>query len=488
MNRCDTYWKVGITGMMALLPLLGLAGCAATQPEPIELPHATGDYNPPLVISSQPHRDSLAAQAADEQLSEADWRLLERLGPRPIWERIAGARERYDVQDPHAESRQTPPAAAQRQAGEPIDFDALPVTIVPLGEDRVRLIWVLRHFGGSTVASRRDGSTNRRDVSITAADLTPLVNIVERELGEQGSCSALPSENTLIINCPAKMKPSMLELLARLDVPPRQVEITARIFEVSQDFDFQQGTELVLNHIASDGSQEMISTFSARRFLDAATNGGAPVQGSALRLMQVFDSAGIGVDVTFQLLAESGMLQVISAPRITVAVGQTGYMLAGQELPIQTADIVSNVLRTATHYKPVGVQLYITPQSAAHNQVKLHTIAIVSSIAGFSPLPTMDGSSGFTEGLINPIIDAREAETSVTVGDGDTLVISGLRMVRNTTRENKIPWLGDVPGLEWMFKNHRTQQQMTDLYFFITPHILRHHQSPLSGQQRPGDR
>ena len=49
---------------------------------------------------------------------------------------------------------------------------------------------------------------------------------------------------------------------------------------------------------------------------------------------------------------------------------------------------------------------------------------------------------------------------------------SGLRIVRTRTRENKIPWLGDVPGLEWLFKNHRTQNQSTDLYFFVTPRMV----------------
>ena len=121
--------------------------------------------------------------------------------------------------------------------------------------------------------------------------------------------------------------------------------------------------------------------------------------------------------------------------------------------------------------KPVGVQLYITPQAAGPEWVKLHTISIVSSISGFSPLPTLDGTDR-PRVLINPIIDSREAETQVTVGDGDTLVISGLRMVRETTRENKVPGLGDMPVLGWLFKNHRTQQQLTDLYFFLTPVVL----------------
>ena len=51
-------------------------------------------------------------------------------------------------------------------------------------------------------------------------------------------------------------------------------------------------------------------------------------------------------------------------------------------------------------------------------------------------------------------------------------MISGLRMIRSTSREEKIPGLGDVPALGWLFKNHRTQQQLTDLYFFVTPQLL----------------
>ena len=103
--------------------------------------------------------------------------------------------------------------------------------------------------------------------------------------------------------------------------------------------------------------------------------------------------------------------------------------------------------------------------------MKLHTISIVSSVSGFSPLPTLEGGNK-PANMLNPIIDSREAETAVTVDDGSTLVISGLRMVRMTTRENKIPGLGDLPIVGWMFKNHRTQQQQTDLYFFLTPTLL----------------
>jgi type II secretory pathway component GspD/PulD (secretin) len=117
------------------------------------------------------------------------------------------------------------------------------------------------------------------------------------------------------------------------------------------------------------------------------------------------------------------------------------------------------------------VQLYITPQAVGPNRVKLHAISIVSAVSGFTPVPTLNGNNP-VQTLINPVIESREAETAVTIDDGDTLVISGLRMIRTTTRENKVPGLGDIPVLGWLFKNHRSQQQMTDLYFFVTPTLL----------------
>jgi type II secretory pathway component GspD/PulD (secretin) len=144
-------------------------------------------------------------------------------------------------------------------------------------------------------------------------------------------------------------------------------------------------------------------------------------------------------------------------------------MLAGQELPIQKVNIVNNLLHATTEYKPVGVQLYITPQAIGGGMIKLHTVSIVSSVAGFTALPSIQGDETVSPLFMNPIIDSREAETAVTVPAGETLVISGMRMVRTTTREDKVPGLGDIPIIGNLFKSHRSQQQLTDLYFFVTP-------------------
>ena len=65
------------------------------------------------------------------------------------------------------------------------------------------------------------------------------------------------------------------------------------------------------------------------------------------------------------------------------------------------------------------------------------------------------------------------SETFVTVPNESTLVIGGLRMVRTISRERKTPGLGDLTGLGWFFKSHRSQNHVSDLYFFVTPRLIK---------------
>ncbi len=468
--------------MVAALPLLG--ACADSVHKSAEF----GGWNPgsdrPLVLSGNPSHDTAVNAAADEQLTETDWKVLQQLGPKAIWERIAemnkSARDR-NKDNPATRNASTAPApdfAVKSPSSKPsltIEDVEKQTPVIPLPDGKVRMIYALRNYGGTTVSAATDGGTQRRIVTSRAPDLTPLVSALATQLGDGSTVAPLPNENTLIITCAPQMKDSVLQMLVQLDQPPRQVEITAKMFEVSRDFDFQYGAQILLNRVAADGSQSLLSSFSTKGFANALQANGTsnPVtDGSVLSLMKVFQSAGISVDATFQLLAESGLINVVAAPRMTVAVGQTGYMLAGSELPIQSATIVNNATQTTTTYKPVGVQLYITPQSLGPDSVKLHAISVVSAVSGFVPLPDMQGQDMPNKLLVNPIIDSREAETTVTIDNGNTLVFGGLRMIRTTARESKIPALGDLPGIGMLFKNHRSQKQQTDLYFFVTPTLL----------------
>ena len=466
----------------------------------------------PQIISGSPHRDSIAFAQSSNQLSATDFGVIDRVAPKPVWEKYNS--DRNKIQNTASEeagggkidmaatqpsdtldTRTTPgtldvvtskssgfaPTTALSPTTTPtlpaatamtlrparLDLSNLPVTISEMPDGKLRLIWVLRSYGGTTVAAAAAGGIARRAVTVTPADLAPLVGVITQQLGGTGAILPLPRENTLVITCAKEQRDTIINLLAGLDVPPRQVEITAKIFEVSHDFDYQQGARLMFNKLTTSGTATGVSTFDAARF---AANPMPPAgNGSVISLMKAFQDAGIDIEASFQLMAETGLIRVVSSPRMTVAAGQTGYMLAGQELPIQSTTIAANATTTATTYKPVGVQLYITPQAVSDERIKLHAISIVSSVSGFTTLPTLTGGS---TPIVNPIIESREAETAVTIDNGHTLVISGLRMIRTTTREQKVPGLGDLPAIGNMFKNHRSQQQMTDLYFFVTPTLL----------------
>ena len=459
----------------------------------------------PQVISGTPQRDSIAFTQSSNQLTATEFGVIDRVSPKPVWEKYNS--DRNKIQNGASEdagggkidmaatqpadlpstpatgtldivtskpngfapttalSSTLPSVMTLRPAR--LDLSNLPVTISEMPDGKLRLIWVLRSYGGTTVAAAAAGGISRRAVTVTPADLAPLVGVITQQLGGTGAILPLPRENTLVITCAKEQKDTIINLLAGLDVPPRQVEITAKIFEVSHDFDYQQGARLLFNKITNSGTASGVSTFDAARFAAAPLPPAG--NGSVISLMKAFQDAGINIEASFQLMAETGLIRVVSSPRMTVAAGQTGYMLAGQELPIQSTTIAANATTTATTYKPVGVQLYITPQAVSDDRIKLHAISIVSSVAGFTTLPTLTGGS---TPIVNPIIESREAETAVTIDNGHTLVISGLRMIRTTTREQKVPGLGDLPAVGNFFKNHRSQQQMTDLYFFVTPTLL----------------
>ncbi len=474
----------GLAPAAGLVLLCAVCGCAD---ESVTQSTELGDWiqspDSPTVISGNPDRDAAAFAETERQLSEADWRRLEEIAPRPIWERLEdahkalqGEREQQEQeQDDSPALRLTP--EDQDEEAEESDEQETPearrdARILNQGEENIRIFYRLQHYGGTKVQSDGGSGTQRRNVSLSEADLAPVVSLVSEEV-DGGSVSALVDRNTIVVTCSEDQKEAVLELLDTIDQPNKQAEITARIFEVSHDFDFQIGVESILEHLGSDQEHSLITTLNPARFLEALEqNAAGGFQGSVLRLLQVFEGAGVTLDVAFQALVNEGLVNVVASPRMTVASGETAYMLAGREIPIQSGRISGdNFVTEQVTYKPVGVQLYITPRAISDDVVKMHLITVVSTVEGFSPRRTVGGMQD-TEPIVNPIINSREAETSVTVGDGDTLVVGGLRMVREITREEKMPGLGDIWGLEWLFKKHRAQRELSDLYFFVTPRLV----------------
>ncbi len=413
----------------------------------------------PIAFSGSPGRDARALGGSNQIIKLADWG---RMSAGQNWSKIFGKHQVYGEQGFTA--RLAPPPRKTRN---------IPTFHRPDG--KVQIYYRLEHFGGVNVANTRKSFNDNSVVTVTPNKLEPLVKVVQDHLGDQGTVSALPSENVLVITCAQASQESVMQLMEHVDSGRKQVEIAVRIFEVSDDFDMQVGVNTLLKHLGTNNSQALLGNFSPAAFVDRVVdplNGIGPDPGGMLNLVSMLQEAGIGIDVTLEALERSGMVKVVSQPRMTVEAGQPAYMMAGQELPIREGRLTNDKFVTEKiTYKPVGVQLHITPQSIGDESVKLHILTVVSAISGFAPLPSLK-ENAIKSQLMNPVLDSRQAETRVEVPHGSTLAFGGLRMARQIGREEKIPILGDAPGIGKLFKNNRKQKTMSDLYFFVTPQLV----------------
>ena len=438
------------------LPLLLLVHCGTGDGESGDAAIALGT---PIVLSKDPGRDASALGGSEKLIKLADWG---KLSSGQNWSRIFGKHQMYGGKGFVAQSAE--PARRTRN---------IPTFSRPDG--KVQIYYRLEHFGGVGVKNIRKSFNDNSVVDITPNDLAPLVKVVQSHLGDQGTAEALPSENVIVITCAKDAQDSVMMLMEHVDSGRKQVEISVRIFEVSEDFDVQVGMRTLLKHLGSDNSQALLGNFSPAAFVGRMVdplNGVGPDPGGMLNLVGMLQDAGIGIDVTLEALEKTGMVKVVSQPRMTVEAGQPAYVMAGQEIPIREGRITNDKFITEKiSYKPVGVQLHITPLSIGQETVKLHILTVVSAISGFAPLPDMKENT-FNQRLMNPVLDTRQAETRVEVPHSNTLAFGGLRMARQVGREEKIPIIGDAPLIGNLFKSKRKQKMMSDLYFFVTPHLV----------------
>jgi len=174
-------------------------------------------------------------------------------------------------------------------------------------------------------------------------------------------------------------------------------------------------------------------------------------------------AGGVSVNLQAALYAQiaKGEGRIVSKPRIAAQSGGSAKIVTGDALPILTSIALSgvNAVQQQVQYVNVGVTLQIAPRVSDDGMVTSHVFAVVSSVTGFS--------QGY------PTISQREASTSATVRDGESFVIGGLSQESELKHHNKLPLVGDVPGLGALFDTENSTKSKTDLYIVVTPHVVR---------------
>jgi general secretion pathway protein D len=255
-------------------------------------------------------------------------------------------------------------------------------------------------------------------------------------------------------------------LINELDVFPPQAMIEVVIMDVTLDDDFIMGVEFshpTNSKLTTDGIKVDLGGMKGDKetifhsLLGLGTD--ASTKGFTYRIFNQKETLNL---LGFILDSQENS-KVLSTPRILAANNQESIITVGQEIPIiesSVTDLVNNVTTVNYKYEDVGLQLKVTPRISQDNFVNLKVHAELKDL---SPQTLYDAS----------IINKREADATVIVPDGYTVVLGGLMRDNDSVIENKVPFLGDIPLLGHLFKKTETALLKTELLIFLTPHVVK---------------
>src|SRR5258708_1319539 len=269
----------------------------------------------------------------------------------------------------------------------------------------------------------------------------------------------------------------------------RQVEIEARLYDVTLSDQFQFGIDWVhvaeayggslgfgaaTLPVANGGGQLLDSTLAGIGHTASTTPGG----NLTTLVFRNFNTAA-----AVNALKQQGKVSVISTPRIRTLNNQTALIKVGEEVPFfnssttflpgTTVGTSTTVQQTTVSSITIGTILSITPQISGDDLVSLEISPVLTSLKSVATFASSGGSSSGGGGATAPDLDTKQASSLVRVRDGTTVVMGGLIQTTDAKNETKIPLLGDIPYLGKLFQGNYHQKQKSELAIFVTPRIIR---------------
>jgi len=319
-----------------------------------------------------------------------------------------------------------------------------------------------------------------------AEDMVTLItessNMVDTEYGllsERGSVTMDERTNTLLVTDTPDKIIEIQRLVTELDYAVRQVQIESRIVIANSDFAHELGVRFGVSYlhqgsnigvIAADGrGADTINPAINPRddgLLDIPSypnryqvNLPASDQNAATLGLSFLTGDWI-LDLELSALESEGEGEVISTPRVVTANQAEAFIQQGVEIPYENS---TSSGATAVQFKEAVLELKVTPLITPDNRIQLE-LAIKQDTVG-------EIFTGRLGGQI-PSIDTREINTTVLVANGDTVVLGGIFQDESSSKEEKVPWLGDIPGVGALFRRRANETRKRELLIFVTPSIV----------------
>jgi type II secretory pathway component GspD/PulD (secretin) len=185
-------------------------------------------------------------------------------------------------------------------------------------------------------------------------------------------------------------------------------------------------------------------------------------EGSSGVILNLFSG---DVDAVINLMEETTETNVLSEPSIVAINGREAMIMVGEKIAYQQSfgQASAGITTTSVQFEDVGIKLNVTPHIRGKEWILLDVRVEVSSVKEWRTLSNGDEV---------PIISSKETSTKVMIRNNSTLIIGGLIGNNRTEKESRVPVLGDIPLLGYLFRRTEVEVNRTDLNVFITPSVI----------------
>lgn len=327
--------------------------------------------------------------------------------------------------------------------------------------------------------------TAQRDLAQIDPELVTNLEIMEREI------IVVPEtvSNSLLISATPRYFEEILTLVHRLDEKPPEVVIQALLVEVELDNDDEFGVQLGLqDSVLFDRSIDNTPGYNFNNQpLGRDTTANPSAIGtqalSDFALGRLNNSLGFGglvlaassesVSVLIRALSAKRNVQILSRPTIRTLDNQLAQILVGQQVPVVDGVTITGSIGIATPQivqQQVGIILAVTPRISPDGSIVMETVATKSSLSSEGVPIFTDIETGSV--IESPIINLTTAQATVSVPNGQTVVLGGMITKDEVNFRRNVPWIGDLPILGIPFRYEGKSTRRTELLIFLTPRVI----------------
>lgn len=301
------------------------------------------------------------------------------------------------------------------------------------------------------------------------------------------------NSNSLVVVASKQDYEKVLNLLGRIDIAQDQVYVEAIITEIS-DNDANEWKVGYFQYDESGFGKGGFNTFKDNELLNLTSLTGGngviiPFAGKKTVNFQQFNPAsGTSTPTTIEVpnilgfinfLKGQGKANILSTPRIMGLNNQEAQIKVTQKIPVglENQTTTGGTSQQSLRFEDAGIDLKIKPFiSPASDIIRMEITQLVSQPAQAANVPPALAAQA-------TIIGKREIKTNIVMRSEDTAVLGGLAQDQETESETKVPVLGDIPVIGWLFKSKTKSKNKTNLMVFLTPKIIRNpsdHQAVLN--------